>query len=245
MRTINITDCTKGIRIGYRQENDYDVVVYSYPADWDGEVQVYFRPPRSKQSYPVSGFSQDYDAGTITWTASAADLANAGTGALEYMMLNTDGVVAKSKVFEVIVAADIISAATDAPDEWESWVDTLAQLGAVVTGQARDAALSAAAASSSAWQAASSQAAAARSEQAAAASAAAAEVSETHAAESAESAAESAEQAAQHATAAGFTFFDIDDSDGHMYVTVTPNLVGHVDFSIDENRGILEVVVNG
>lgn len=230
MRIININDCTVGLKLGYRQENDWSVVVYHYPEDWTGEVQIYYKPPREFQSYPVSGFSQDYDAHTVTWTASAADLAKSGKGHLEYMMLD-NGVVAKSKVFDVLVASDIISAYTDAPEQWQSWVDTLAALGAVVTEAAHEAAVSEA-------NAATSEQNAATSADAAAASAAAAAASEANAAES-------ERQAAQHATAAGYTWFDINDEDGNMYVTVTPNLVGYVDFAVNENLGTLEVTING
>lgn len=244
MRRIEINECTVGIRLGYRQENEWDVVVYHYPDDWAGEVQVYYRPPRERQSYPVSQYVQDYDAHTVTWTATAADLAKSGTGSLEYMMLD-NGIVAKSRVFETIVASDIISASTDAPEQWQSWVDTLAALGAVVTEAAHEAAVSEANAATSEQNAATSEANAAESADAAAASASAAAASEANAAESAANAAESEQQAAQHATAAGYAWFDINDEDGKMYVTVTPNLVDHVDFAVNENLGTLEVTING
>ena len=216
MRIININDCTVGLKLGYRQENDWDVVVYHYPEDWTGEVQIYYKPPREFQSYPVSGFSQDYDAHTVTWTASAADLAKSGKGHLEYMMLD-NGVVAKSKVFDVLVASDIISASTDAPEQWQSWVDTLAALGAVVTEAAHEAAASAAGAASSAAAALASE-------------------------EAAEHYAEVAQQGAEES---GYAWFDIHDNDGNMYVTVTANLAETTAFHINENSGELEVIVNG
>ena len=244
MRRIEINECTVGIRLGYRQENEWDVVVYHYPDDWTGEVQVYYRPPRERQSYPVSQYVQDYDNKTVTWKATAADLAKSGTGSLEYMMLD-NGVVAKSKVFEVLVASDIISASTDAPEQWQSWVDTLAALGAVVTEAAHEAAVSEANAATSEQNAATSEANAAESADAAAASAAGAASSAAAALASEEAAEHYAEVAQQGAEESGYAWFDIHDNDGNMYVTVTANLAETTAFHINENSGELEVIVNG
>lgn len=52
-----------------------------------------------------------------------------------------------------------------------------------------------------------------------------------------------AELAAQSAEAAGYVQFDIDDSDGQMYVTVANNLDNDLTFAIDEDTGNLEVVI--
>lgn len=49
--------------------------------------------------------------------------------------------------------------------------------------------------------------------------------------------------AAQSAEAAGYAFFEIDDEDGEMYVTVANNLDSDLTFEINENTGNLEVVV--
>jgi hypothetical protein len=51
------------------------------------------------------------------------------------------------------------------------------------------------------------------------------------------------ELAAQSAEAAGYAFFEIDDEDGEMYVTVANNLDSDLTFEINENTGNLEVVV--
>lgn len=70
------------------------------------------------------------------------------------------------------------------------------------------------------------------------------------ASESAEAAAQSADEAEdwahaaeQSADAAGYAKFDIDDSDGQMYVTVANNLNNDLTFSIDESTGNLEVII--
>ena len=70
-----------------------------------------------------------------------------------------------------------------------------------------------------------------------------ADASATAAAESAEEAEEWAKAAEQSADAAGYAKFDIDDSDGQMYVTVANNLNNDLTFSIDESTGNLEVII--
>ena len=47
--------------------------------------------------------------------------------------------------------------------------------------------------------------------------------------------------AEQCAESAGFAWFDIDDSDGHLYVYVSDDLEDGLEFEINENTGILEV----
>lgn len=49
--------------------------------------------------------------------------------------------------------------------------------------------------------------------------------------------------ARQNAEDAGFAWFDIDDSDGNMYVKVTDDLAEDVTFAINEESGELEVTV--
>ena len=43
---------------------------------------------------------------------------------------------------------------------------------------------------------------------------------------------------------AGYAWFDINDENGNMYVTVTANLDSDVSFEIDESTGTLEVIIN-
>lgn len=63
------------------------------------------------------------------------------------------------------------------------------------------------------------------------------------AAQSADEAEDWAHAAEQSADAAGYAKFDIDDSDGQMYVTVANNLNNDLTFSIDESTGNLEVII--
>jgi hypothetical protein len=51
--------------------------------------------------------------------------------------------------------------------------------------------------------------------------------------------------AQQGADRAGYAFFNVDDSDGNMYVTITDNLAQDVTFFVNETIGELEVTVHG
>lgn len=70
-----------------------------------------------------------------------------------------------------------------------------------------------------------------------------ADASAQAAAQSADEAEDWAHAAEQSADAAGYAKFDIDDSDGQMYVTVANNLNNDLTFSIDESTGNLEVII--
>lgn len=52
------------------------------------------------------------------------------------------------------------------------------------------------------------------------------------------------ELAAQHAEESGYAWFDVDDSDGCMYVYISDNLSEDVFFAVDETSGVLEVTYN-
>lgn len=53
-----------------------------------------------------------------------------------------------------------------------------------------------------------------------------------------------AELAAQGAEESGYAWFDVDDSDGCMYVYISDNLSEDVSFAVNEAAGILEVTYN-
>ena len=178
MRTVYIDDSTQGVKLGFRQEHDYTEIVYTLPSDWNGVVEAFIKKPGATASVPLIGVTQT--DGTVSLTLTRTDLIEAGRGALEYMC-TMDGIVAKSKVFPVIIAADIISESTDRPDEWESWIDELTQLAAQVRTDALSAAAAATSASGSAADASQSASGAAQ--------------SALSAGESAESASESAQSA--------------------------------------------------
>lgn len=77
----------------------------------------------------------------------------------------------------------------------------------------------------------------------AAQSAANAKTSETNAAESAEAAAQSADRAEQVAVANGYMEFELENEDGILYLVRTDNIVDEVDFELNEETGLLEVII--
>ena len=134
------------------------------------------------------------------------------------------------------------------PEELRPFDDIVA----AVAADAAAAAASAAAAADSEQNASASEANAAESEDAAADSARRAaesaqnaEDSEDNAAASEASAHHWADVAQQGAEESGFAWFDINDEDGNIYVTVTANLAETTSFAINEETGMLEVIVNG
>ncbi len=52
-----------------------------------------------------------------------------------------------------------------------------------------------------------------------------------------------AQLAQQGAEQSGFAWFDVNDEDGQLYVTITPNLAEQVRFEINDNTGELEVII--
>lgn len=158
MRTLTINEKTNVITLGYRQENEYQQVIYCYPADWEGgTINVFIRRPSETTSYPLANVSRDPDDGTVTFTVTNTDLHFAGWGAIEYQWL-LDGVVAKTKVFRALIASDIISAEGEAPSGYDDWIASLTTLANTTTVNANAAANSATNAANSAAAAAASAA---------------------------------------------------------------------------------------
>lgn len=52
-----------------------------------------------------------------------------------------------------------------------------------------------------------------------------------------------AEVAQQGAEESGYAWFEVNDEDGNMYVTITPNLDEDIQFAINDNTGELEITV--
>lgn len=238
MRTVYIDDNTKGVPIGIRQENIYDVVTYRYPSDWiGGDILAYFLRPGESESYPLVNVERGEGEVTVTFTAN--DLHVSGRGALEFKWVQ-DEIVAKSIVFPALVAGDIISANGDPPAGYDDWKEALEAIGLQATHDAQEAAGSAEAAAASAESAEGYAGDAEDSADAAKASEDAAKLSEDNAKLSEDAAAESAEQAEQTAAQSGFMFFNINDA-GHLIMRHTQS-VDEVDFELVNGHLIMEVI---
>ena len=202
------------------------------------------------------------------WVVSNIDTAVYGVG--EARFAYTVGEVEKrSAVFRFFVDRGLGAPEGTPPDPYEDWVERLEDLGAETLQNAQDAAESASEAQGYAGDAETAKNEAEAAAEAAQAAKEAAEAS----AESAENSQEDAEAwavgerggepvapsdptyfnnakhyalvAQQGADRAGYAFFDVNDSDGNMYVTITENLAQDVTFAVDETIGELEVTIHG
>jgi membrane protein involved in colicin uptake len=144
------------------------------------------------------------------------------------------------------------------PDAYQTWVDHLTELGAETLKNAQDAADSAEAAKESETNAKASEDNAKESENAAAESEKSADADALKAEGFAvgeqngepvasgspyyqNNAKHYAYVAQQGAEESGYAWFDVNDQDGEMYVTITPNLAEDVSFLVNESVGTLEV----
>lgn len=192
MRRVIIDETTKGIVLGFRQENEYTEVAYVLPSDWTGHVECFLLKPHATSAVPLLGLVEE--DGMIVVTLSESDLGTSGRGSLEFMCV-MNGIVAKSKVFPALIQMDIISMQTEDQEEWESWVNQVVQAAA-------EAETYAGYAQASAENALLSATGAAASAQSASGSASSAGQSAQSAGQSAESASQSAQSASQSASGA-------------------------------------------
>lgn len=182
MTTININAGQSGetLDLGRRGENGVTQVLFDVSA-WleefgSGALALYVRRKGDSTAYPVALTATD---GVAAWTVSNTDTNVKGFGQAE-LVLTVDGVVKKSAVWKIYVGCDIGQPTGDPPDPFESWLETLAALGAETQENAGAAAESAEAAAGSASDAADSADDAADSAEAAAASAEAAAAAAAH-----------------------------------------------------------------
>lgn len=228
---------------------------YLIDAFGDGTAVLLIKRPQDATAYPASGITQTDS--TLTWRVSGIDTAYKGHGECEIYWYVDDG-LAKSIIYSVTILRDIGETREDPPDAYETWIDTLTALGAETLANAQAAAESAANAETSERNAADSEAAAKQSEDNAEDSAESAEADALKAEGFAvgeqdgtavttgspyyqNNAKYYANVAQQGAEEAGYAWFDVNDQDGQMYVTITPNLAEDVSFSVNENLGVLEV----
>ena len=253
--------------IGYAGEDSVEAVVFDF-SSWVEEYgagTITLEIMRASDTAPYTPLLT-IDGTTARWTISDVDTARRGPG-IAQLVFTPEGKTKKSAVFKFFVGKSIRS--DDDPDPWQDLLDRLEELLGEMQQEAADTRENAEAADQSAQDAAGSAAAAAASESNAGASAGSAAESEGNAAAS-ESNAEAwavgerggepvadtdptylnnarhyALVAQQGADKAGYVFFNVDNSDGKMYVTITENLAQDVTFAVNETIGELEVTVHG
>ena len=138
------------VLIGHEGENNVEQVIFDYSA-WAelygaGVLNMVILRPLEHLAYPV--ILTDNGDQTATWTISEADTATVGTGRAQLVYYPTDG-NKKSCVFDICVGESIFPDG-DVPDDYESWLNTLMEIGAAAQQAAIDAGQSATDASGSA-----------------------------------------------------------------------------------------------
>lgn len=149
MNTVKVENCNT-LFIGRRGENEVTEVVFDF-TEWQeqfgtGVINLYVKRNGDSAAYPVV---LSIDGTVATWLVTEIDTNVAGNGKAEYVYL-VDGKVAKSAVFPFYVGEDIGQPASEAPDPYESWLETLTALGADTQANAQAAAQSASDAAESA-----------------------------------------------------------------------------------------------
>ena len=141
MTTINITAPIqkRTIPLGLRGENEITQVVFDY-SQWvtefgNGVVTLLVRRSKDAYAYPVVVTTERESA---TWLVTATDTAFAGSGEAEFSY-TVDGKIAKSVVFKTTVLPDIGEPSETPPDPYETWLDTLTEIGTEAQQAAQDA----------------------------------------------------------------------------------------------------------
>lgn len=156
MPTINVNESnTQPIMLGIRGEKEVTEVVFDYSA-WvsefgEGNVSLLVKRSEDSLPYPVV-LDVDTESHTATWVVSREDIRYKGRGECEWVYY-VDEKIAKTVVYRTYVVRDIGEDLGEAPDPYESWLDTLSELGAEVQTSANNAELSAVRAEEAATQA--------------------------------------------------------------------------------------------
>lgn len=233
----------KPLVIGYMRENEIVQVEFEM-GDWiekygSGTVSLSVQRQRDKNPYPVP-LAVNSD-GIAVWTISNVDTAQLGRAKAQ-LTYSVGAKVKKTRIYDLSIRESLVEDGA-APEPYESWLEILQGYTSETSANAESARQGAADAAASASAAADSELSASNAAQAAEGSANAASQAAEASATSASDAERYAELAGQHASEAGYAFFDVNESDGKLYVTKTDSFED-LDFVINENTGSLEVVIN-
>ena len=141
-----------GRRGSYNTEEIVFDLTYLAETFGDGTAVLLVKRPMDTVAYPAT---TEQDGSTLTWTVSTTDTSYKGHGECE-LYWYVDSGLAKSVIYSVTVLRDIGDTAEEPPDPYETWVDTLTELGAETLQNAQNAAVSEANAEQSAEDAADS-----------------------------------------------------------------------------------------
>lgn len=219
MEIINVGTESCRINLGIRGENLARCVVF----DLSGFISTYgegiavllAKRSGDTDAYPVSNFVQE--GNTLTWNLTDVDTAQARHGKAE-LFWYVDSVLAKSIVYTTWVQSDIGEATSEAPDPYESWMDSLLSLGAETLANAQAAENAQRLAEAAQTAAEEAQVKAENAQNAAETARSHAETAQEKAKQAQEAAEDAADRAEQQAATSGFIQMEIDDT-GHLIYT--------------------------
>ena len=140
MRIINSSVCfqTPTLMIGRRGENAVTEVRFDYSA-WEdlfgtGVIDLYVKRNGDAAAYPVVLNTET--PGIAVWTITNTDTNVIGKGKAE-LTYTINEQLAKSYVMSFEVTEDIGQPASDPPDPYVSWLETLGELGAITEANAQ------------------------------------------------------------------------------------------------------------
>lgn len=144
-QTVTVAEKTKqNIVIGRRGTYETEQVVFdiSYLIEkfGDGNATLMVKRSADVSAYPAV---TTQEGNTLTWVIGNVDTSYKGHGECELFWYVNDG-LAKSMIYDFTVLRDIGETTKTPPDPYQTWVDTLTELGAETLQNAQDAAQSAA-----------------------------------------------------------------------------------------------------
>lgn len=135
MNIIYVTS-SRSIKLGRRGENNATKVVFSLDdlinEYGEGTAVVMAKRAEDITAYPCV---TTQDGNTVSWLLTETDTQYEGNGAVE-LFWYVDDVLAKTTIWKTIVLPDI-GEPGDAPDPYESWIQTLTELSAETLSNAQ------------------------------------------------------------------------------------------------------------
>lgn len=255
------------IDIGRQGENNVEVVQFDV-SGWselygEGAYEVFHKRSEDTVAYPCV-ISVAEDESTVNWLVGNADVEYTGKGECQLVYV-VNGKIAKSVIYTTF-ASKSLDGSGDPPEPYENRIQDLIEAAAHITVEADRAETARDGAEAAKQGALQAQAAAEESQAKAEAAAQSAGQHDTNAEGHAldaeawavgerngepvpqsdetynNNAKHYAYLAGQGAETSGYVWFDINDSDGCMYVTTAGHIGEDVTFEVNENLGILEVI---
>lgn len=129
------------INLGRQGENLATQVIYSGCPEQGQTVQVFVKRNGDSLAYPATNVTVDESTKTIVWTITSVDTDKRGTGQVQFKFIDSNtGRVIKTDVFTFIVNMSIDMSEGQAPDAYQTWVESLTEIAADAARSAESAA---------------------------------------------------------------------------------------------------------